>query len=270
MESFVQYAISKKMPAYGISSHAPVPFDTRWAMKSDDVPEYIQEFNRLKIKYADRIELYLGLEIDYFVNDKTFVFDSVKDLPLDYRIGSIHFTDTFSDGTRWIIDGTPHAFMVATEQIYGGDVKKTVSRYFELSEEMVSNADFDIIGHMDKIVPNASQYAAFRIEDKWYKDKMLSLLTLIKEKGIVVEINTKSLFGRNFTFPNQLYLKTICEMQIPIMINSDCHYPDKVMDGFNDAYQLIKAAGFKTLRMLKEGKWIDKEISEFERLTTDV
>jgi len=257
METFVQYAISKKLTKYGISSHAPVSFETRWAMKEDDLSEYVQEFNRLKIKYADKIELYLGLEVDYFPNEKDAIFNSVKDIPLDYRIGSIHFIDNYEDGTRWIIDGNAHAFKMATEVIYDNDVKRIVKRYFELSEEMIEKTSFDIIGHMDKIIPNVSQYVEFDINDKWYKDLMSSILTLIKEKDVIIEINTKALLNRGMTFPNQLFFKQIHEMKIPIMINSDCHYPDLIVSGYDDTYIMLKEAGFKTVRVLESNKWTD-------------
>jgi histidinol-phosphatase (PHP family) len=260
MERFVQYAISKKLTSFGFSSHAPVPFVTRWAMKEDDMPDYIQEFNRLKAKYATDISLYLGLEIDYFPNEKTAVFDAVKNLPLDYRIGSIHFIDAFPDGTRWIIDGNAHAFKVATEQIYENDVKKAVKRYFEVSEQMVHTASFDIIGHMDKIVPNASEFADFDMNASWYKELMLSMLSSIKEKGIIIEINTKSLFSRGMTFPNQQYFQQIHNMKIPIMVNSDCHYPDMITASFEETYTMLKEAGFKTVMSMVDGKWVDVEI----------
>lgn len=259
MERFVHYAVAKKFTAFGISSHAPIPFDSRWAMKKDDIPDYIQEFKRLQVKYADSISLYLGLEIDYFPEEKTAVFDAVKNLPLDYRIGSIHYIDAFPDGTRWIIDGNAHALKVATEQLYDNDIKKAVKRFFEVSEEMIQHASFDIIGHMDKIVPNASEFSDFDINAKWYKDLMSSIFTLIKEKGIIVEINTKSLFGRGMTFPNQLFFKQMHEMKIPVMVNSDCHFPDKVSDSFEETYAMLEAAGFKSVMGMVNGKWEEVE-----------
>ena len=65
MEDFVKYAIAKGLKKYGFSSHAPLPFSTFWNMNLDDLPEYQMEFYRLKEKYASKIELYIGLELDY-------------------------------------------------------------------------------------------------------------------------------------------------------------------------------------------------------------
>ena len=65
MEDFIRFAISEGFTSYGISSHAPLPFSTAWTMEWDRMEDYLSEFFRLKKKYADKIELAIGLEIDY-------------------------------------------------------------------------------------------------------------------------------------------------------------------------------------------------------------
>ena len=69
-EDFVRFAITHGFRAYGFSSHSPLPFETFWNMSKDDMPEYLQEINRLKQKYSDQLEIYAGLEIDYL--DETY------------------------------------------------------------------------------------------------------------------------------------------------------------------------------------------------------
>ena len=70
MEDFVRFALSEGFTSYGFSSHAPLPFSTAWTMEWDIMDDYLSEFHRLKEKYAGRIELYIGLEIDYL--DETY------------------------------------------------------------------------------------------------------------------------------------------------------------------------------------------------------
>ena len=69
MEDFIRFAISEGFTSYGISSHAPLPFSTAWTMEWDRMDDYLSEFSRLKEKYADKIELAIGLEIDYLDED---------------------------------------------------------------------------------------------------------------------------------------------------------------------------------------------------------
>ena len=50
------------------------------------------------------------------------------------------------------------------------------------------------------------------------------------------------------------------ELDIPVMVNSDCHYPDLVNDGRAEAFELLKKAGFKSTRELIGGQWQDVAI----------
>ena len=90
MEDFIRFAISEGFTSYGISSHAPLPFSTAWTMEWDRMDDYLSEFSRLKKKYADKIELAIGLEIDYLNEESNPSLPCFQKLPLDYRIGSVH------------------------------------------------------------------------------------------------------------------------------------------------------------------------------------
>lgn len=65
MDSFIRFAISEGFTSYGVSSHAPLPFPTAWTMEWDSMEDYLEEFRRVREKYAGKIEFYVGLEIDY-------------------------------------------------------------------------------------------------------------------------------------------------------------------------------------------------------------
>ena len=77
--------------------------------------DYLSEFHRLKEKYAGRIELYIGLEIDYLNEASNPSIARFRELPLDYRIGSVHLlyndkgevvdVDVPADTFKTIIDG---------------------------------------------------------------------------------------------------------------------------------------------------------------------
>ena len=90
MEDFVRFALSEGFTSYGFSSHAPLPFSTAWTMEWDRMNDYLAEFHRIKEKYAGKIELYLGLEIDYLNEESNPSAARFRELPLDYRIGSVH------------------------------------------------------------------------------------------------------------------------------------------------------------------------------------
>ena len=77
------------MSSIGFTSHAPVPFKTDWTMDPKDLPGYLAEINRLKAEYRGKIEIYLGLEVDYLPEFPEARLDRFTGL--DYVIGSIHY-----------------------------------------------------------------------------------------------------------------------------------------------------------------------------------
>jgi histidinol-phosphatase (PHP family) len=257
-EDFVKFAISKGFRAYGFSSHSPLPFETFWNMSASDMPEYLGEINRLKEKYRDELEIYVGLEIDYL--DETFgpSIPYFQELPLDYRIGSVHFlpiANPLSEANMACIDGAFSDYKAVVDNHFSGDLQRLVKLFYHSTMQMIESGGIDIVGHIDKIYMNGEKYQESLVTEKWYRDMFIACLDLIAEKGIMVEINTKILTSKNKTFPHLDYLPLLLERNIPVMVNSDCHTPDLVNDGRPEALSLLKEIGFRSTRELVAGKW---------------
>jgi len=257
-EDYINSAISSKFRAYGFSSHSPLPFVTFWNMLIQDMPEYIAEINRLKNKYADIIEIYLGMEIDYL--DPTFnaSIPYFQSLPLDYRISSIHFIPwafPLLEQNMVCIDGSYEDFVEGVNKHFSGSIRRITKIFFESSMHMVEAGGFDIVGHIDKIYMNGSRHPDFDFQADWYQKSFLSLLDLIAEKGLIVEVNTKSKMRNGQTFPHINSYKELKKRNIPIMVNSDCHIPNLVNDGREATIALLKDAGYRTIRELVKGNW---------------
>ena len=118
MEDFIRFAISEGFSSYGISSHAPLPFSTAWTMEWDRMDDYLSEFSRLKAKYADEIELAVGLEIDYLNEESNPSLSPFQELPLDYRIGSVHML--YSPEGKAQVAGQIARYMKNAKTIYTG------------------------------------------------------------------------------------------------------------------------------------------------------
>lgn len=256
MEDFVQFAIAKGIRKYGFSSHAPLPFLTSWTMVEDDFEDYEKEFYRLKTKYQGQIELYLGLEIDFIegCSDTGNSFFSHK--KLDYSIGSIHYLDRIEENKYWTIDGPFEEFDKGLKLLYDGDIQFATLAFFRATEQMIQQGGFDIIGHIDKITYHGRHYSDFDIQSSWYRNAFTKILEMIKAKGIMLEINTKSLLDHGITYPHQNFYGLIKELEIPIMINSDCHYPHLITAGFERTYQELYEVGFRSLQQLTAQGWI--------------
>lgn len=262
-EDFVLFAIGHKFRAYGFSSHSPLPFETFWNMSAIDMPEYLAEINRLKEKYADYIELYSGLEIDFLDLTYNASIPYFQEQPLDYRISSVHFlpwTTPLLEENMVCIDGPYQEFENGIREHFGGSIRRATEAFFESSMRMVEAGGFDIVGHIDKIYMNGSRHPDFDLQAGWYQKPFLELLDLVAEKGLIVEINCKNKTRKEQTFPHVNAYQELKKRNIPIMVNSDCHFPDLVNDGRTDTLLSLKEAGFRTVRELAGGKWVDLEI----------
>jgi len=259
-EDFIKFAISRHFRAYGFSSHSPLPFETFWNMSASDMDEYINEITRLKEKYSEKIEIYLGLEIDYLDETYNASIPYFHSLPLDYRIGSIHFMPQrlpLIEENMACIDGSFDEFALAVELHYQGNVRLITEDFFHTSMLMVETGGFDIIGHLDKIYMNGSRHPGFDFHATWYQKPLEDYMDLIAEKGLIVEINTKNWAHKHQIFPHIESLKLLYQHKIPIMVNSDCHFPDLVNDGREEALALLKDIGYKATCELVKGEWQD-------------
>lgn len=259
-EDFVRFAVARGFRAYGFSSHSPLPFETFWNMSRDDMDEYLAEIARLKVKYEGQIELYVGLEIDFLDRTYNASIPYFKNLPLDYRIGSIHFlplSPVLEERNMACIDGAYSEFARTVDAFFEGDIRRMVRRYFEAEMEMVEAGGIDIVGHIDKIYMNGQRYPGFSLDAEWYRRPLLDLLDFVRERGLMIEVNTKNLVKKGETYPHRQFLGELRSRRIPVMVNSDCHYPDLVNDGRAEGFQLLEQVGFDATMELVGGKWTE-------------
>lgn len=253
-EEFVKEAISQGFYSYGVSSHAPLPFPTQWTMEWEQMEAYLDEFNNLRQKYADEIELYVGLEIDYLNEESNPSVARFTELPLDYRIGSVHLLYDAA-GEVVDIDCSPAVFKERVDRHFNGDVLRVVRMYFDRLFRMVELGGFDILGHADKMHYNASCYHPGLLDEPWYEALMKDYFSLVASRGYLVEINTKAYDSLGTFYPNSRYWELMKEYQIKILVNSDAHYPERINAGRMEALRLLQAKGFAAVAELHQGSW---------------
>lgn len=256
---YAQTASDLGMLAYGFSCHVPMPFFCTWSMKMENLAAYISEIQKLKSAYSDKLQIYASLEIDYIPHLIGPNSSFIREAKLDYTIGSVHFVDQFADGSHWEIDGTTSVFHKGLQQIFGGDIRKAVTRYFELTRMMVRDECPDIIGHIDKIKMQNEGNKYFDENEEWYKKEVLKTLDVIAQTNVIIEVNTRGLYKKKTTepYPGKWILSEILKRNIPVMINSDCHHPKEITAEFSAAAALLKETGFKTLRIFYDNQWKD-------------
>lgn len=221
-------------------------------MREEKFPNYLDEIDSLKKAFPD-IEIYKGLETDFVPGT---VSPSEFAARLDFTIGSIHFVDS-SEGKPWEIDNTLDVFREGLEKIFGNDIRAAVTRYLQLTREMVGTSRPDIVGHLDKIKMHNTSTILFEESELWYREEMDKTLRCIGDAGIIIEVNTRGLYKKKSltTYPSPWILERIRDLAIPVMMNSDAHHPDELTREFTAAASLLSDIGFRNLSILKGGIW---------------
>lgn len=260
-EEYVRSAINKGFFSIGFSSHFPLPFTTKWAMIAERLPDYLAQIESLRNKYAGKIEIYTGAEVDYVPGQLTVKDVAVQSAELDYTIGSVHFVDCYYDGTPWQVDDRHLEFLKGLKEIFRYDIQSAVRRYFSLTREMVKETQPTIIGHLDKIKVQNWDNQFYEENERWYHNEVVATLETIQRHGCILEVNTRGIYKRRalHTFPSPWILEIARELNIPITLSCDAHHPDELKLEFKKTAAMLRELGYQTLHVLSNGTWIEAE-----------
>jgi histidinol-phosphatase (PHP family) len=263
LKDYVEAGKNAGLSSIGFSSHAPISPECKWCMKKEALSLYLQEIDSLKTDYQG-IEIFKGLEIDFIpgiISPKDF-----RSL-LDYTIGSIHFVDSF-EGRGWEIDSSHQAFKEGLNNIFQHNIRRAITRYYELTREMILKTPPDILGHLDKIKIQNRQDTFFEESESWYTGEIDKTLKVIKQAAVIVEVNTRGIYQKKSasTYPSPWILERILELKIPITLNSDAHHPDDLINEFQPTASLLNDIGFKNLSILKGGTWKQLPFNQYGML----
>ena len=252
-EETVLAAIEKGMTALGFSGHAYTPFDASYCMSLEDTAKYRAEINRLKQKYAGQIDIYCGLEMDYFSEADTNGFD--------FLIGSVHYVK--KNGAFLSVDGC--AFQENVHCGYHGDYYAFAEDYFALVSRVAEKTKADIIGHFDLITKFNEGEKLFSESNPRYEKAWDAALRALIPSGKPFEINTGAMQRgyRSSPYPAVPILKKIQEYGGKIIISSDCHQADAVDFAFDTAIEFAKKSGFQSAYTLAGAPKAPLSLSEF-------
>ncbi len=238
MDDFARAAIEQGFTHYGFSPHSPIPIASPCNMSRKSVEDYLAEFRRIRDVYGDRVNFYAGMEIDYIGKEWGPSIDYFQSLPLDFRIGSVHFIPDQS-GNIIDIDGSYNRFNVNMAKHFGNDIRYVVETYYNESAALIEAGGFDILGHFDKVAQNASVYCPDLESKDWYVNLVNNIIDLIITHKPIVEINTKAKVKHGRIFPNERYLPRLIAADVPLIVNSDAHDPALIDASRQYAFELI-------------------------------
>jgi len=257
IEEMIKGAVNYNFDIIGITSHGPLPFETDWTMKNKDLNKYFKEVEILKKKYQDKIDILIGLELDYLPDKKMDYVNKDIFNKLDFWIGSNHFLGKLESGEYWTVDYSIEEIEKGVEENFNGSMKEAVLKYYDYMESMVKSYEPTILGHLDLIKKNNEKNILFNEDSVWYKKRIEKLLNTLSKSKTVIEMNTGGKY-RGYSeeyYPSRWILEEICSRKLPITINRDAHDIKSLNYDYEYSIEYLKDIGFKSMVYLKNNGW---------------
>ena len=221
---------SSNLRVLGISDHWCVPICegtdwAEWCMKHENLDEYVETLLKLKSKYEDEnFSLKIGLEVEFYPENIDSVLKNLQKYPIDYLIGSVHFTGTFSvdhDIADW--DGLSQE-----------EMDDICEKYWQQLERAAGCEAFSFIGHLD--LPKKYNL----IDNTKYYPHAEKVLDVLQRNNGAMEINTAGWFKNCAEqYPAASIIQSALKRKIPMVISADAHHHSHITRNFDKASALI-------------------------------
>ncbi len=252
LEEMVLEAIKKGFCSIGFSGHSYMPFASDISMSLEGTEEYKKEIYNLKEKYADKIDIFCGIEVE--------LYSPIDLTGYDYLIGSAHY---FKIDKEYVgFDRKAHIVKEVIDKYFDGNGLKYAKAYYELLSTLYKYGNFDIIGHFDVIAKHIETDNFFDYNSKEYLSYAFDAIDALKGKIPFFEVNTGAI-GRGYRtspYPSKQILKRLIEKGFKPVISSDCHNKEFLDVGFSDAQKLLKECGATERYILTKNGFTGVEI----------
>jgi histidinol-phosphatase (PHP family) len=250
VEAFCRAAWEKGLSAIGFSAHAPVDkktgLKTDWHLSGERLGEYIDAVSAARRRWAGKLPVYLGLEIDYIKGLMGPADRDYQSLGLDYSIGSVHYIFPPEGGEPFTVDGPAEEFARDAARHFPGDGETLAETYWDAVEGMISAGGFDILGHLDLICKNNAKGEYFDARGDRYRGRIRKIAPLAAHSGAVIEVNTGGINRGKTTepYPSLDLLRLLKEHQAPVTITADAHEPAHLGGCYDIARETLLQAGY--------------------------
>ncbi|MDT8336247.1 MAG: histidinol-phosphatase [Candidatus Izemoplasmatales bacterium] len=232
VEDYVVKAIEFNLKNIGISDHAPFIFlqDRSVRMSIEEYPIYLEELKQAIDKYKDKINIYKGLEIEYFPQQKKHYEELLTHL--DYLTLGQHYIESKNK-----LKSIYHIKEIEDIQIY---IKTLIAA--------MKTGYFKFISHPD----------IFLFNQKEISGEMLYLSRLLIQAAgkyeVALEINANGIRKGKFTvnkktryrYPRKEFWELVKQSNVKTIISSDAHKPKYLFDeAILEAYKFARDIGIE-------------------------
>ncbi|GHV60839.1 histidinol-phosphatase [Spirochaetia bacterium] len=283
IETCCRRAREKGLVSIGFSAHAPIGrktgFKSDWHLRDDRLEEYIGAVRAARSRWEGRLQVFLGLEVDYVPGLMGPSDADYRDLGLDYLIGSVHYLIPPRGAEPFTVDGSPEELEKGLREAYGGDGEALAGAYWDALEAMIRSGGFDVLGHADLIKKNNRGNRIFNPSGAAGLRRTGEIARALgaahaaggaARSRITVEVNTGGLNRKKIddTYPSIPFLRLFCENHVPAIITADAHQAEDLDGHYGEAREALLAAGY-TETVLFDGRKNNKALWKKEFLTTN-
>lgn len=249
-DEMVLSAINKGFDSFGLSGHGYTDFDLTYCMKETD--KYIEIINNLKVKYKDKIQVYLGAEEDAFCPVKNRG-------DFDYIIGSKHYI--LKDGAYYPVDSNQECFAKILD-LFNGNISEIAENYYSSFCQYLKTRKPDIIGHFDLITKYDEIGNCCLRADKKYNIIAEKYVKEALKCDCLFEVNTGAISRkcRTSPYPDERLLYIIKKENGRVILSSDTHSTETIDCYFDETRKILKDIGFQYTYVLYNNKFVKDEL----------
>lgn len=228
-EGYVLAAIRAGMEILGFSDHTPYLFPgdyySNFRMRPEQLPDYARTVLELRDKYADKIEIHLGAECEFYPKHFEETLTLLRENQVEYLILGQHFVGNEYDS------------------FYSGRTttrEEELAKYCYQSMEAMNTGLFTYFAHPD--------LHHFLGNGKFYKEQTRALCREANSCGMPLELNLLGIREDKW-YPNPLFWEVAGEENCQVVIGCDAH-EESALDhpkAMAEAMKLVNAYGLKVV-----------------------
>ena len=248
VETMCRAAYEKKLFSIGFSAHAPVlrqlGTESDWHMREERMGEYVEQVIAAKERWRGKLEVFLGLEVDYIKGLRSPLDSDIRAINPDYLIGAVHYVIPHNGTELFTVDAPLDEFEEGFTRGFNRDGDAIMHCYYDAVAEMIAMGGFDILAHADIIKKNCQNKNYWTNESEFIRQKEIA--QAIAAKNIVAEVNTGGLNRKKTsdTYPSLPFLRYFYEYNVPVTITSDAHNAKDIDGNYDNAIKTLICAGF--------------------------
>lgn len=225
-EDYIQMAIKAGLKRLGFSDHAMIPgiIQTGSRANYEVLDEYIDSINKLKEKYKDKIEIYVGFEAEFANRFKDYYQKLLDDGKLDFMILGQHFDFDESDNPKYIVRLDPS--------------KNVIENYVKHILDGMDSGLFTYVAHPDLYV----------VDSEVFNEDCVKAAHEICKKAeqlhIPLEINCHAsrYWGKShrLCYPEYHFWEIASQYNVDVVIGYDAHNPEELIEDIQKEYKMVE------------------------------